>query len=418
MNIARISHKFKQNLDSFLGNFSESLGAVRYKFVRQFCFGMLKSRSCRLSDIHRALGEKTSVKKGVERLSRNLGTPGLWEDLSKGVLNQAKWMVQKDDYLIVDISELVKKHGKRMENLCTVRDASEQRAPLKRGYWSLFVVATNIDKEKSCPLYHRIYSSEAPDFISENEEIKKALEMLDASLENKGIIVMDRGGDRRDLYKVLKDQNWKFIIRSLGTRTVIHKNKEIVLKDLVKKMSLGIQMQTKVITRYGEQVREVEVGWTKVKLPGFGNWSLRVVVVKKKGRKPMILLTNLGRGEGKNWVKKVVKGYWSRGRVEEEIRFVKQEYREEEVMVRRYEKIQAIAGLVLLASYFVQVHMGYVLKWEVLFVWLLKLSKRVGELKRFPAYALMDGITELLKRTDLSPPQPKTSIQLPMLPFS
>ena len=44
----------------------------KYKLVFQMLYGMLESQSVHLSDISRALKEKITLKKTIDRLSRNL----------------------------------------------------------------------------------------------------------------------------------------------------------------------------------------------------------------------------------------------------------------------------------------------------------------------------------------------------------
>ena len=75
------------------------------------------------------------------------------------------------------------------------------------------------------PLYYSLYSTKSPNFISENEEIKKAMNMVGSAAENKGIWVIDRGADRDYLYESLLANNRDFIIRLVGTRDLVHDGK-------------------------------------------------------------------------------------------------------------------------------------------------------------------------------------------------
>ena len=415
MKIHQKAHKFKETLEAFLGDLLRGMGRVRQKFVHQFLFGLLKSKSCRLSQIGRALGEKISLKKTIERLSRNLGAAGLWEELVERVSKEGGKRVWRDDYLIVDLSEVVKKYGQKMEYLGIVRDGSEKGKKLEKGYWSLFVVGTDGEVSKTVPLYHEIYSTEAPEFVSENEKIKKALEVVKKGVGENGIVVIDRGGDRGELLEELTRQGWRFVVRSVGKRMVEWKGKRILVKELARKVPLSGKIKHVWLRRTGKVEKEYWYGWVRIKVKGCG--AAKLVVVRGEGGEELLLLTNLGRKDGKRWVEKVVKGYLIRGRVEEEIRHIKQSYGEEGLMVRGYERIKGLAGLVLLASYFTLVAIGRDLQRQVVFEWVVSLSQRIYGLKRFPAYALADGISVLLRNTRFSMAKKKTINELPMLPF-
>jgi hypothetical protein len=83
----------------------------------------------------------------------------------------AESQIDASALLILDLSDFQKKYAKTMEHLATVRDGSEKtKGP---GYWTLHVVATEIASSRLIPIYGRLLSHNAPDHISENEEIKR-----------------------------------------------------------------------------------------------------------------------------------------------------------------------------------------------------------------------------------------------------
>ncbi len=57
---------------------------------------------------------------------------------------------------------------------------------------------------------------------SENDEILIAIEQVGTAAQNRGIWVIDRGGDRNAQYKPLLQKQRDFIIRMVGTRDMIH----------------------------------------------------------------------------------------------------------------------------------------------------------------------------------------------------
>ena len=124
--------------------------------------------------------------------------PDLASHLTNRLLRVAESQIDASTLLILDLSDLQKKYAKKMEHL-----------------------ATEIASSRLIPLYGRLFSQNAPDHISENEEITKALRIVSEKTAKRGIWVMDRGGDRGYLYKYLLHEKLKFIIRLRADRTLV-----------------------------------------------------------------------------------------------------------------------------------------------------------------------------------------------------
>ena len=67
-----------------------------------------------------------------------------------------------------------KRYAKRMPHLATVRDGSD--GTFGPGYWGCLAVACEVDQRRVIPLHQRLWSAEAPDFVSENAQL---LEIID-----------------------------------------------------------------------------------------------------------------------------------------------------------------------------------------------------------------------------------------------
>ena len=102
-----------------------------------------------------------------------------------------------------------------MEYLATVRDGSENE--LGEGYWLCPVVAAEVGSAEITPLAIRLWSQEAPDFTSENDELLSLVRHVLSATEGRGIVVFDRGGDRRALYgEWAANPAIRFLIRQRG----------------------------------------------------------------------------------------------------------------------------------------------------------------------------------------------------------
>ena len=104
-----------------------------------------------------------------------------------------------------------------------MRDGS--RGQLRDGYWCCQVVGVERGSAEVMPLDQELYSQEAPDFVSGNNEILKAIDQVSRATKGRGVRVMDRGGDRRgdrkEILKVLLNQGHRFVFRQRGDRHLI-----------------------------------------------------------------------------------------------------------------------------------------------------------------------------------------------------
>lgn len=105
--------------------------------------------------------------------------------------------------------------------------------------------------------------------------------------------VVDRGGDRGELYDPLLDGGHAFIIRNTVARHVLWGRRRVETARLAETCPM---MYTTHIVRQ-ENGREVsprlDYGFTPVRLPDHPDVPLWLVVVRGLGQNPMMLLTNL-----------------------------------------------------------------------------------------------------------------------------
>lgn len=126
--------------------------------------------------------------------------------------------------------------------------------------------------------------------------------------------------------------------------------------------------------------------------------TLFVVVVKRFGRDTMILLTTEKMEKKRQCIWWIIQAYLTCWRIEETIRFVKQSYELEDIRVLTYDRLRNMMGLVLAASFFAAVYLGFRAKMHILVAHVFKASKRIFGIPDFRYYAIADGIKELLNR--------------------
>lgn len=253
MNYSKLANKLRTKLSKFSGYVSKNLDKTCRRFISEAIYGILSSQSVMLTEIGRSLETEVPLKKIEERFCRQLKKDEIWGNIHEQVLSDAAPYIKDDTLLILDLNDLFKKYAKKMEYLATVRDGSEG-GELVNGYWTTQVVGAELDKNEILPLYHELYSQDAPDFKSENIQIIKAIDMVSGHSNNRGIWIIDRGGDRNILYDNLLSRKSKkrFVVRLVGTRNLLYRNSE--------QLSLKLAYQCK--KPYSEHKSLIKLGIT------------------------------------------------------------------------------------------------------------------------------------------------------------
>jgi len=418
MDYAKIAQKLREQMARFSGELSSGFPKVVRRFMEDMIYGVQARQSVRLTEVSRALGGKTSVKKTEERLSRQIGRSWLWEAVTERLVRLAARAVERETLLILDLSDLCKKYARKMEYLARVRDGSEKT--LGQGYWMVNVIGADLGRRGILPLYGRLYSHRAPDHRSENAEIERAIGMVSAKTEGRGVWVLDRGGDRVELFRYLLDRKLRFLNRINGDRSL--ETEEGVKSALeVARWTPSFYIDYRPRIEQGEaKLQRLEVGFRRVRLPRRRE-VLTLVVVRGLGQEPLMLLTSMLVLKSRRSVMRVVEAYFLRWRVEETIRFLKQSYQLEDVRLLTYRRLQNLVALVMAVIYFAAIYLGVRLKLRVLARHVLSAARRVFNIPDFRLYALADGIKHCLYSRakgearfgpDSNPPTPPLHLQL------
>lgn len=115
-------------------------------------------------------------------------------------------------WVVVDGSPIRKPHARQMEHLQRVRKLDgEGTVP---GYATLNVLG--IGHERRGLLYHTLYSSQAPDFVSEPTEVRTAIRTVGEALAPLGsevTAILDRGFDDQAVWGAVWAQHWHLVCR-------------------------------------------------------------------------------------------------------------------------------------------------------------------------------------------------------------
>ena len=416
---SKLAWRIKRQLSGFSDRFTEGLGKVRRRFINNMLYGMQCAKDVKLSNVARSLHESIKLIKTENRLSRNLSADDVSDVLNRRLSGLGSGQVKVDTVLAVDLSDLTKKYAKKMEHLARVRDGSE--GELSDGYWLCDVLAADVGGDRLVPMYGELYSQLAPDFESENTQILKAIDVVSGATKGRGIVAIDRGGDRGKILNPLLDKRLRFVIRQSGDRhVVLGGGRTLRVREASRWARTSVRYRVEVEREGYRETKEIRAGSVEVRLPSRGDDVLWLVVVRGFGEKPIYLLTNVGpcpiHRDHAKWIADI---YVTRWRCEEVFRFMKQTYQLEDVRVRSYVGLRTTYVLVHAVTYFVSVVLGADARLRFLFRTLCEKAQRFFQIARFYHYAVADGIHRVLFASSAPPhlPLPPTGPIQQRFPF-
>jgi len=411
--LAQTASKVRAHVEEFSGIVSAGLCKPARRFVGEALYGIMARQSVRLSEIGRALEEPIALAKTATRLSRNLGRPALEWRIGAALLREGARRIGQRTLLILDLSDIIKPHARAMEYLAEVRDGSTKT--IGNGYWLCQVIGVETGDAAITPLYGTLYSQTAAGFVSENHEMLRAIDRVGAATHGRGVWVIDRGGDRGELYAALLAKGRAFVVRQLGTRHLLAGGRKLATAALAEDCPMHYATHVVRERAGAEASLRLDYGCRPVRLPEHPDVPLWLVVVRGFGADPLMLLTDLPMRKKRAVLWWLVSAYLTRWRIEDTIRFVKQSYDLEDIRVLSYQRLRNLVALVTAASFFTAVVLGARVKLDILASHLLTAAKRIFGVPDFRYYALADGIRELCTRHPRRGPANPTSTDPPQL---
>lgn len=389
INYSTLNSNLKRGILKFSEKISKKFARPKMKFICNMLYGILASKSCLLSEISRNLHEDISLKKTVDRLSRNLNEFDENDKLFEEYLSEIKNRYDDESVLVIDGSDITKSASTKLEGLCEVRDGSTGKIGV--GYHTIGAAVLS-DKKLPFGVYSRVYSTTEEEFVSEDNEFLNCFKFLSSHFSKSNIRIMDRGFDNNRYYEYFLKNSEKFIIRAKKNRSVIYKGKTINILKLANKFKGKYKLDFK--DKNGVK-REVKISIVPIKHCKFPENDLNLVVVHGFGETPMMLITNL-RSNDKRLGVSVCKVYLMRWRIEEFFKFKKQGFDFENLRVQSLQSIRTL-------DYLLTIAIGYIAELSDKFdnfkmrAELIEVSKRLFGVPDFVYYALSDGIFEILK---------------------
>jgi hypothetical protein len=290
-------------------------------------------------------------------------------------------------WLIADGSDLRKPHAREMPDLMQVRDLDGK---LVRGYRTLNVVG--ITPARRGVLYHRLFSSQEEDFLSESLEVQKGLQTVSTALtalKQRMTVswILDSGFDDVAVWRTVWEQGEHVVCRVQHTERLVAIQDgsgrwvEGDIEQARKRLKLLATVQTEMVVRKGRQRRAkrqpveaqirvcpIQLTYeTNVRREGPGETlqrTLWLVEVRLLGTqlKPWVLITDWPVTDA-DAALRIFRMYRQRWAVEDSFRFVKDILGWEDVQLLNMTGIRTLLALGWVAAGFLY-ELGITLDWE------------------------------------------------------
>jgi effector-binding domain-containing protein len=394
INYNRLGYEIKRDLANFSKKISKGLKRPKSKFVVQMLYGILAGNKVHLSEIARSLNEDITLKKTIDRLSRNLFNFSEKDIVMDNYIAEVKKQINEEQAVIViDDSDITKPCSPKMEAISDVHDGST--GEIRKGYLTVEAAVLSKGKKMPMPVYEKIISPAEEGFVSMTHENLRCLESLSAHFGKKCVRTLDRGFDANDYYRYFLKNGEKFVIRAKKNRNVIYRNKTQNIMDVAKLYKGNYRMD--FMDKQGRKT-ECRISYIPIRLCEFPDKELVLVAVYGFGKEPMLLITNLRMTEKKKLCMIAAKVYLMRWRIEEYFKFKKQQFDLEDLRVMT---LKSIRNLNLFAS----LSAGYIAivsaeKEDTIFMLELhECAKRIYGIPKFIFYALGYAIERVLAKT-------------------
>jgi len=345
INYSRLGYEIKRDFTNFSSKISKGLKRPQEKFVHQTVYGILAGNKLHLSEIARSLKENITLKKTIDRLSKNLNAFENKDSLMDNYLTLVKRHV-KDDYavILIDNSDIAKPASKKLEALCEIKDGST--GEITQGYITIDAAVLSEKGKMLLPVYEKVFSAAEKGFISETYENLCCLESLSENFTPKCVRTLDRGFDANDYYRYFLRHGERFVIRAKKNRNVIYNGRTCNIMDVALRYKGAYRMDFK--DKKGRRI-QCKMSCIPVRLCEFPSKEMVLTVVYGFGEEPMLLLSNLKIQEKKKLCHIITKVYLLRWRIEEYFRFKKQQFELEDLRVMSLRSIRSLNLFAMMA---------------------------------------------------------------------
>ena len=359
-------------IESFTAHYRDLFKDARlYKGFQATITGILGSGTTRIRQIARAAPQTGVIAHSERRIRRLVHDHNQRADLSVEAITKkitaqgAKCLAREAEVkVILDGSDLRKPHSTSLEFLSTVRALNGDLIP---GYPTLNAIGVGGNGVQAL-LYHKTFSPLEPEFKSEREEVRLAIDAITAALRAVGVgritWILDRGFDDAKVIGWILATGSCFVIRAAHNRNVrdsIRGRTEKLFESLRSQPVLGtLEMQRPIVTD-GKVRKRKTLGTTRSLRTWLLEPDLRISAVKLEfkgvqeknpGERGWVLLTNLP-VDTSDEVQRVVALYALRWAIEEVFAWTKTALEWEAARVLAFTAFKRLVAFAWIAAAFV-----------------------------------------------------------------
>ena len=382
MIISQIQEKVKKTVKKVVTEIGDEVSKPQGKFIMEIVSGILITGGLNLTEIAKALKEKTQVKHTLKRLLRMSDQASLLATANKLSMREATKRITTQTVLALDGGEITHQYDKTFENSSYVKDGSSGK--ICKGYNLNQISGYNEKSHETFPILLEMYSVLEKGFKSANEKTLKLIDRVVEEIGTKGLWVLDRGYDSEIIFKHMLKLGLVFVIRMTKLRNIMFRGKLVNIKAAAQKINRR--------HKYGKYGR---FGSEKVLLKlGKTEYRMTLISYKDKRNKEIMFLLTGGWIKSSKEIKRRIRGYYRRWGVEECYRFEKQGFGIEKSTVRQYSRIKTLLGVSLL-SWIVLIRINDNGKLRESVIKKARMEKaKLKDRPKFIYYRLLKGIKE------------------------
>lgn len=399
---------FNASICTSIRYFTRVKEKVLAKFLEEAVLGILLSKTICLADMARVLESRsiTTARHIFKRLDRNLGQHNVLPVKDRAQARQIA-MIDSGTFIYFDPTDVVKEYGEEFEAIALVGDGSDDHTP-KPGY--NVSACIGLKGSEIIPLEWDVFSSAEEDYDSENRKLMHQMDTIALRSKCKGTFVMDRGFDRFVIIRHLQESTINFIIRMTENRHYrlpksfpANEHKAYTREDIISKFSdleTQVQLDVRVKKKLVKKLFVIKSVPVDLRERIDSERKLTLVCAKAKDLMTLYFLTNLEDVTPETLVT-IVEAYLNRWKVDEFIRFVKQQYKAEGFKVRslgRIKNLHALLFIALVVLTRISEHSIVFSKTKSLLIKHAKRVFRIPQKMKFFLYTLADGLSEILKK--------------------
>ena len=357
-------NQFGKEIFNFSQKFTNHLSKPQQGNFREMIRGMLFQKEIFLTEIGKVNSNEITNRKNTERLSNTLSKIDALAFTHIHINSKSQMFKNEPVLILSDGGDIQKPYANSsrvsgMQNVCRNVDGSNGHKT-GIGYLTQSLMAYGTTSGRLMPLAQHLYSTEDEDFKSQWYEHRKVFTKLDYFIHcsNKDrIIVEDRGCDDEKRFVFFR----KELDASFVTRVCVgQKSRKLIIKDDDNLIQTSIRdiaqrLQEKATDEKIWRNKKIKktlvskVSFQEIYLPDHLDMTLYVIFVySDEYDQPLVVLTDLIT-ENTDQAWKHFFYYKKRWEVENFYRATKQQFSAEKFLIRDYQKIQALAFMVMIA---------------------------------------------------------------------